>query len=451
MTSSPKNQLHVPGASGAVRDRGRAVRWARRRDQHHAPGSCRLRAPRSCTSGTTTRSTGSSTRCLRAQGVAVSSYQGSHVRCFGAWRSCWPSRPPGTSGSTAVAAGSSSRTITRLSEAGVRIFSPEDGQQFGLPGMINQLHPRLRHRPRGRPHPGGGRAGGRTARTGPGDHLPAGRAPAGSGPRGADGGRGVRRVPVLGITGTGGSGKSSLTDELVRRFRTDQQDKLRVAVLAVDPTHRRSGGALLGDRIRMNALDGDHLFFRSLATHGARELPDGIEAIVGACRADGYDLVILETPGMGQGDAAVVPLANVSLYVMTPEFGAASQLEKIDMLDFADVVAINKFERRSSAGAPRRVPPADPRPGHRSARGRRRCPPSGPAPPPSTTTASPRFTSTWPGCWPAMACTSPRVCCQPRWAGRPRVRRSSDVADRVPHRDRRDRPGLPRGDHPAGA
>ena len=108
---------------------------------------------------------------------------------------------------------------------------------------------------------------------------------------------------MLGITGTGGSGKSSLTDELVRRLRTDQQDKLRVAVLAVDPTRRRGGGALLGDRIRMNALDGDHVFFRSLATRGARELPESIEAIIAACQAAGYDLVILETPGIGQGDA----------------------------------------------------------------------------------------------------------------------------------------------------
>jgi isobutyryl-CoA mutase len=164
-----------------------------------------------------------------------------------------------------------------------------------------------------------------------------------------------RRVPVLGITGTGGSGKSSLTDELVRRLRTDQQDKLRVAVLAVDPTRRRGGGALLGDRIRMNSLDGHRVFFRSLATRGGRELPDGIEETIAACSAAGYDLVIVETPGIGQGDAGVTELADVSLYVMTPEFGAASQLEKIDMLDFADVVAVNKFERRGGADALRDV------------------------------------------------------------------------------------------------
>lgn len=165
----------------------------------------------------------------------------------------------------------------------------------------------------------------------------------------------TRRVPVLGITGTGGSGKSSLTDELVRRLRTDQQDKLRIAVLAVDPTRRRAGGALLGDRIRMNALDGDHVYFRSLATRGNHELPDDIDTMIAACRAAGHDLVILETPGIGQGDAGIVDHVDVALYVMTPEFGAASQLEKIDMLDYADVVAINKYERRGAADAVRDV------------------------------------------------------------------------------------------------
>src|SRR5207245_2183377 len=163
-------------------------------------------------------------------------------------------------------------------------------------------------------------------------------------------------VPVLGITGTGGSGKSSLTDELVRRFRIDQQDKLRIAVLAIDPTRRRGGGALLGDRIRMNCLDGDRIFFRSLATrHAGSEVPEGLADVIAACKAAGYDLVIVETPGIGQGDAAIVPYVDTSLYVMTPEFGAASQLEKIDMLDFADAVAINKFERRGAEDARRDV------------------------------------------------------------------------------------------------
>ena len=162
-------------------------------------------------------------------------------------------------------------------------------------------------------------------------------------------------MPVLGITGTGGSGKSSLTDELVRRLRIDQQDKLRVAVVAVDPTRRKGGGALLGDRIRMNTLDGDRIYFRSLATRGAHELPDYLADVITVLKAAGFDLVVVETPGIGQGDAAVVPYVDTSLYVMTPEFGAASQLEKIDMLDFADVVAINKFERRGAEDAMRDV------------------------------------------------------------------------------------------------
>ena len=164
-----------------------------------------------------------------------------------------------------------------------------------------------------------------------------------------------RVVPVLGITGTGGSGKSSLTDEVVRRFRTDQQDKLRIAVIAVDPTRRKGGGALLGDRIRANSLDGDRVFFRSLATRGAHEVPEHLADVIDVLKAAGNDLVIVETPGIGQGDAGIVPLVDHSLYVMTPEFGAASQLEKIDMLDFADTVAINKFERRGAKDALRDV------------------------------------------------------------------------------------------------
>ena len=161
---------------------------------------------------------------------------------------------------------------------------------------------------------------------------------------------------MLGITGTGGSGKSSLTDELVRRFRLDQEDKLRIAVLAVDPTRRKGGGALLGDRIRMNSLTGENVFFRSMATRGAEGgLPERLADVIAVLKAAGFDLVIVETPGIGQGDAAIVPFVDRSLYVMTPEFGAASQLEKIDMLDFADAVAINKFERRGAEDARRDV------------------------------------------------------------------------------------------------
>jgi isobutyryl-CoA mutase len=291
-----------------------------------------------------------------AQGVAVSSYQGGHLEYFeylarrlkeaGAGHV----KIFGGGGGVIVAS-----EIERLAAAGIRIFSPEDGQQLGLAPMINELiraadEDLTAHQPAADAVLAGERPALARAIT----CLQAGRLAAPVRQLLTTAGAG-RSVPVLGITGTGGSGKSSLTDELVRRFRIDQQDKLRIAVLAVDPTRRRGGGALLGDRIRMNTLDGDHVFFRSLATRGGHEIPDGMADIIAACKAAGYDLVIIETPGIGQGDAGVTELADVSLYVMTPEFGAASQLEKIDMLDFADVVAVNKFERRGGADALRDV------------------------------------------------------------------------------------------------
>jgi isobutyryl-CoA mutase len=291
-----------------------------------------------------------------AQGVAVSSYQGGHVEYF---EFLAATLKAAGAGQVRIFGGGGGvivpEEIARLNAAGVRIFSPEDGQRLGLTGMINELirdcDTDLTAQP---PSAEALLTGDRSALARAITCLQAGRL-ADADVTALTAAAASRRVPVLGITGTGGSGKSSLTDELVRRFRTDQHDKLRVAVLAVDPTRRRGGGALLGDRIRMNALDGDHVFFRSLATRGARELPENMDAIIAACQAAGYDLVILETPGIGQGDAGVTGLADVSLYVMTPEFGAASQLEKIDMLDFADVVAVNKFERRGGADALRDV------------------------------------------------------------------------------------------------
>ncbi|HWI77628.1 MAG TPA: methylmalonyl-CoA mutase family protein, partial [Ramlibacter sp.] len=177
------------------------------------------------------------------------------------------------------------------------------------------------------------------------------------------------RIPVLGITGTGGAGKSSLTDELIRRLRLDQDDALRIAVISIDPSRRKSGGALLGDRIRMNAIgpwgspsadpraaNTQRVFMRSLATRDAgSEISAALPDVISACKAAGFDLVVVETSGIGQGDAAIVPLVDVPMYVMTPEFGAASQLEKIDMLDFAEFVAINKFDRKGSLDALRDV------------------------------------------------------------------------------------------------
>ena len=236
--------------------------------------------------------------------------------------------------------------IERLRASGVTIFSPEDGQRMGLVGMINSV---VRdcdfdlwagQQVCAEQVLSGDRFAIARAITAaeqgqlPPDMLEQIRAAAAR-----------HAVPVLGITGTGGSGKSSLTDELVRRFRIDQQDKLRVAVIAVDPTRRKGSGALLGDRIRMNSVDGDRVFFRSLATRGAHELPAQLSDVIDVVKAAGFDLVVVETPGIGQGDAAIVPFVDLAAYVMTPEYGAASQLEKIDMLDFANVVAINKFER----------------------------------------------------------------------------------------------------------
>ena len=165
-----------------------------------------------------------------------------------------------------------------------------------------------------------------------------------------------QQAPVLGITGTGGAGKSSLTDEIVRRFRIDSDDEARIAILAIDPTRRKTGGALLGDRIRMNAIYQQNIYMRSIATRGSvGEVPAYLSDIIAAVRHFDFDLVIVETPGIGQGDAAIVPFVDASIYVMTPEFGAQSQLEKIDMLDFADLVIINKFDRKGAEDALRDV------------------------------------------------------------------------------------------------
>jgi isobutyryl-CoA mutase len=291
------------------------------------------------------------------QGVAVSSYQGGHVEYFEYLVESL--RAQGADHVQVVGGGGGvivHDEIERLRGSGVTIFSPEDGQRMGLVGMINSVVKTCDTDLWGAKQVGAEQvlSGDRFAIARAITAAEQGRLPADVRAALADA-AGRSHAPVLGITGTGGSGKSSLTDELVRRFRVDQQDKLRVAVVAVDPTRRKGGGALLGDRIRMNSLDGDRVFFRSLATRGAHEIPDQLADVITVLKAAGFDLVIVETPGIGQGDAAIVPFVDTSLYVMTPEFGAASQLEKIDMLDFADVVAINKFERRGARDALRDV------------------------------------------------------------------------------------------------
>ena len=283
------------------------------------------------------------------QGIAVSSYQGGHIEFFKYMLDLLRSRGGehvkvfGGGGGVIVPA-----EIKELQDYGVaRIYSPEDGQRMGLQGMINDMLARCdfdpaQHAPK-------------ELKKGDLRALPRVITALELGKKEALKGK-AHEVPVLGVTGTGGAGKSSLTDELVRRFRLDQGDDLRIAVLSVDPTRRKTGGALLGDRIRMNAIHQPGIFMRSFAT---REAGSSLSAALGdaiaACKAAGFELIIVETAGIGQGDAAIVPHADVSLYVMTPEFGAASQLEKIDMLDFADFVAINKFDRKGAEDALRDV------------------------------------------------------------------------------------------------
>jgi isobutyryl-CoA mutase len=298
-----------------------------------------------------------------AHGIAVSSYQGGHVEFFTYMLDLLRERGAGHikvfggGGGVIVPA-----EIDALHAYGVaRIFSPEDGQKLGLQGMINEIVAAAdvdltRRMPASIDAL---RNGDRFARAGALARtitaLEAGVAP----PAFQEAIRAAAahaKTPVLGITGTGGAGKSSLTDELVRRFRLDQRDRTRIAILSIDPSRRKSGGALLGDRIRMNAIGTPDIYMRSLATRGAgSEISKALPDAIAACRTAGFDLVIVETSGIGQGDAAIVPHVDVSVYVMTPEFGAASQLEKIDMLDFADFVAINKFDRKGAQDALRDV------------------------------------------------------------------------------------------------
>ncbi len=293
-----------------------------------------------------------------AHGIAISSYQGGHVEFFeymiDLLREAGAQHVKvfGGGGGVIVPA-----EIRRLHDYGVaRIYSPEDGQRMGLQGMITDMISRCdvdlaQFAPKSADRIVGSHRALAQAITALeiGEADPALRA--GIHERAA-----TTRTPTLGITGTGGAGKSSLTDELVRRFRLDHDDGLRLAIISVDPTRRKSGGALLGDRIRMNAISHPNIFMRSLATREAgSEISQALPDVIAACKATGFDLIIVETSGIGQGDAAIVPLVDATLYVMTPEFGAASQLEKIDMLDFADFVAINKFDRKGAADALRDV------------------------------------------------------------------------------------------------
>ncbi len=298
-----------------------------------------------------------------AQGIAVSSYQGGHVEYFMYMRQLLDQKGAhhvrifGGGGGVIVP-----REIKALHEAGIdRIFSPEDGRQMGLQGMIDHILDRCDFST--------------TETLRATDAQLAALSPADVGivaqlltaaelgqhgsvlrdhvyPR-AD--QRSPRAPVLGITGPGGAGKSSLTDELVRRFVRDFPDK-HVAILAVDPTRRRTGGALLGDRIRLNVLQLPRVYMRSLATRDAgSEISSATQDAVRVLQAAGFDLIVVETAGIGQGNAGITSVADVCAYAMTSEYGAQSQLEKIEMIGVADAIAINKFERRGAEDALRDV------------------------------------------------------------------------------------------------
>ncbi|MEY4756381.1 MAG: hypothetical protein RJA34_1279, partial [Pseudomonadota bacterium] len=335
-----------------------------------------------------------------AQGIAISSYQGGHVEYFKYMVDLLRARGGahiqvfGGGGGVIVPP-----EISELQAYGVaRIYSPEDGQRMGLAGMIGEMVMRcdqdlsaLAPKDLSAIQGHGEMAWRALAQLITAIENDAADASLMAAVQAA---AATRQVPVLGITGTGGAGKSSLTDELIRRLRLDQGDSLRVAVISIDPSRRKSGGALLGDRIRMNAIgpwaptlaaaraalppegtgialgrpggdagastvadsSGQRVFMRSLATRDfGSEISAALPDVIAACKVAGFDLVVVETSGIGQGDAAIVPHVDVPMYVMTPEFGAASQLEKIDMLDFAEFVVINKFDRKGASDALRDV------------------------------------------------------------------------------------------------
>lgn len=294
-----------------------------------------------------------------AQGVALSSYQGGHIEYFKYMYDLL--REKGAPHIKIYGGGGGvilPREIKELHDYGIAgIFSPEDGRQLGLQGMINK------------------KLEGADFSTLKGNYKELLEQLSTDTPEilanlitAAEVGGDAEieemlqlartkslNTPVIGITGTGGAGKSSLTDELIRRFLQEFPDK-KLAIISVDPTKQKTGGALLGDRIRMNAIFNNRVYMRSLATRGSHtELSSSIGDVLDVVRTAGFDLILVETSGIGQGDAEITKHTDLSMYVMTSEFGAPTQLEKIDMIDFADLIAINKFERKGSEDALRQV------------------------------------------------------------------------------------------------
>lgn len=293
------------------------------------------------------------------QGIAMTSYQGGHLEYFKYMydllqdRGAGPIKIFGGGGGVILPS-----EIAELQEYGItRIFSPDDGRRMGLQGMINNMLELTDYATTNALNGELKRIPNKEIKS-----IAAAITVVENEPEAAQKFiEELRRLtlnkqaPVIGITGTGGSGKSSLVDELVRRFLIEVTDKT-LAIISVDPSKRKTGGALLGDRIRMNAINNPRVYMRSLATRQANlALSKNVQESIDICKAAGYDLIIVETSGIGQSDTEITEHCDVSLYVMTPEFGAATQLEKIDMLDFADLVAINKFDKRGALDALRDV------------------------------------------------------------------------------------------------
>ncbi|MEC8382257.1 MAG: fused isobutyryl-CoA mutase/GTPase IcmF [Myxococcota bacterium] len=288
-----------------------------------------------------------------AHAIAMSSYQGGHMEYFKYMRDLLDQRD---AKHVRIFAGGGGvivpEEIRELEAYGItKVYSPEDGRRLGLVGMINHLV-------EGSDYALWSDECIEASEIGLNDGQVARAISLAESDRTLIQNLSIpsqNQPPVVGITGTGGAGKSSFTDELLRRYVTDFPDK-RVAVLSIDPTRRKTGGALLGDRIRMNSLRLPQIFGRSLATRGAgAELSAATKDAIAVCRHAGFDLIIVETSGIGQGSSGIIDISDICLYVMTPEYGAPSQLEKIDMLDYADLIILNKFDRRGAEDAYRDV------------------------------------------------------------------------------------------------